>query len=561
MDGVALHLVARHRARFRHHYGLLTIPAIVIALAALVGPSAVPTFANHGKDNRLPLDQPLQYAFGWPVSRTIDFTISPHVDGEVVYSNPMVGDRLVRTVAFVPDHSWQPDTTYSVTLGNVKSATSTLQNASTFHFTFTTASAPHFVRTDPALTTTLNTDASWVVTFDQPIGPTTDVSFTLDPPLPIQVTPSSDRTAFTVRPTQLLPQGHNVKLTVAVALQDLTLTTGQVFTAHDPTTVFTGSWSVREPPGLASVTPAGTGVALVTPVTLAFAEAVDLSQVQTSVQLTPATTGTWKRVDDQHFEFTHDAFAQATTYTLTITHGLQTKSGGHFETDEQLQFRTVEPIALSSSVPANSGSGIGVGQVLHFTFNQSLGANAVAQYASIAPSLPGAWAQSGNTATFTPTASMPHSTSYTVTFRSGIPSATGLPATTDQVVHFTTEAAVSRLAVPFHRQEHRLSCEAAALYMALQYRGVSVTENQIISRVGFDPTPKKNGVWGDPNVAFVGDINGSQPGTGYGVYAAPIAKVAAAYRPGSHVRLHPHTALHAHFAHAPPHRSDRRAHV
>ena len=87
------------------------------------------------------------------------------------------------------------------------------------------------------------------------------------------------------------------------------------------------------------------------------------------------------------------------------------------------------------------------------------------------------------------------------------------------------------LHVPFHRQEHALSCEIAALRSALLTKGVDVKESELLSKLSFDPTPKKNGVWGDPNKGFVGDINGSMPSTGYGVYSQPIANLASHYRP------------------------------
>ncbi len=82
-----------------------------------------------------------------------------------------------------------------------------------------------------------------------------------------------------------------------------------------------------------------------------------------------------------------------------------------------------------------------------------------------------------------------------------------------------------------HYQQHTLSCEAAALTMALQYKGISITENQIISAIGFDSTPHTSTTWGDPQQAFVGNIDGQQPTTGYGVYWQPIARVGARYRP------------------------------
>lgn len=82
------------------------------------------------------------------------------------------------------------------------------------------------------------------------------------------------------------------------------------------------------------------------------------------------------------------------------------------------------------------------------------------------------------------------------------------------------------LPVAVHYQEQPLSCEAAALKMALAAAGVKVSETQIMKIVGYDPTPHRGNVWGDPNVAFVGNIAGKQDTTGYGVYWDPIAKAA-----------------------------------
>ncbi len=90
-----------------------------------------------------------------------------------------------------------------------------------------------------------------------------------------------------------------------------------------------------------------------------------------------------------------------------------------------------------------------------------------------------------------------------------------------------------RLNVPYHRQQHALSCEVASLLMALQYRGVTTTENELIAQLPVsDPGPRSPGnIWGDPNLGFVGNINGSMPNTGYGVYEQPIDDLATKYRP------------------------------
>lgn len=91
--------------------------------------------------------------------------------------------------------------------------------------------------------------------------------------------------------------------------------------------------------------------------------------------------------------------------------------------------------------------------------------------------------------------------------------------------------ATVKLNVPFHRQEHSLSCEAAALRMALNYKGVGVTESQLLAQLPFDPTPKTGNVWGDPDKGFVGNIDGRMPATGYGVHWGPINNLANRYRP------------------------------
>jgi len=98
-----------------------------------------------------------------------------------------------------------------------------------------------------------------------------------------------------------------------------------------------------------------------------------------------------------------------------------------------------------------------------------------------------------------------------------------------------------KLAVQFHRQEHSLSCEIAALTMALNFKGVGVSESDLLAQLPFDTTPKsglppgrtggQGNIWGDPDKGFVGDINGRMPSTGYGVHWGPINHLANQYRP------------------------------
>jgi len=90
------------------------------------------------------------------------------------------------------------------------------------------------------------------------------------------------------------------------------------------------------------------------------------------------------------------------------------------------------------------------------------------------------------------------------------------------------------LDIPFHRQEHSLSCEIASVRSALLYRGLDIPESKLIEILSFDPTPGRWGVWGDPHKGFVGDIDGKMFKTGYGVYWEPITQVVRKYRFAEH---------------------------
>lgn len=102
--------------------------------------------------------------------------------------------------------------------------------------------------------------------------------------------------------------------------------------------------------------------------------------------------------------------------------------------------------------------------------------------------------------------------------------------------------------VPFHRQEHALSCEAASLRSALLGIGVDVSESELLSKLPADSTPKTGTawgghVWGDPQRGFVGDVNGRMPSTGYGVFDQPLKFVADMYASSSLMRVHDSRAI------------------
>ena len=89
------------------------------------------------------------------------------------------------------------------------------------------------------------------------------------------------------------------------------------------------------------------------------------------------------------------------------------------------------------------------------------------------------------------------------------------------------------LDIAWHHQEHNLTCEAAALRMALSYFGISTDELTLLGYMSVDRAAAKfdgSGhlvAWGDPAVSYVGNPDGNiERYTGYGVYEQPVARAA-----------------------------------
>jgi uncharacterized protein YvpB len=88
--------------------------------------------------------------------------------------------------------------------------------------------------------------------------------------------------------------------------------------------------------------------------------------------------------------------------------------------------------------------------------------------------------------------------------------------------------------VPYYRQQYELSCEEAALQMALGHQSLGASQGEILSRIGIDwrHAYRSDSVlrWGDPYASFVGDPNGSEVAlTGYGTYYSTISRASAGY--------------------------------
>ena len=104
--------------------------------------------------------------------------------------------------------------------------------------------------------------------------------------------------------------------------------------------------------------------------------------------------------------------------------------------------------------------------------------------------------------------------------------------------------------VTFYYQTHNLSCEETATSMALTHQGLHISQNQILARLGVDWTPvvlRYGRVvrWGDPDKAFVGNVNGSENNyTGQQANPKALVRVLKSYHAVIIAWSEPHVTSH-----------------
>ena len=522
------------RAYLKRHHGffrtLITLPFFVVGAFFLISQSPKPSFSSPLTNGYLLLDAPVVVDFSWPVSRNLTFSISPNVEGELSFESDLFKGRLVTRAVFTPDFTWDPQTKYEITFSDVQNPISVLQNPKTYSMSFTTVASSRIVNIKPSQGEVISADEKWYIAFDKPPSRFEEYTFQFEPSISFKAEKSQDGLKYIIQPAQLLAQGQKYVLNIYSANKKQVFGVNEVASQSQALLVGSNSWQVRQPPGVVEVAPTGTNVPLDSSLKLAFTEKIDKQTFISNTIIDPSVSGSWTSDDGSTFSLDPSNLQPGTTYTITVKSGTKTLAKGFLVSDVVYQFTTIGPVKIIQSSPADGAKGVSVGSQLAFSFDQNVDHKSAESNFKILPVIKGSFQWNKDTLIFKAQAPLNFSSNYKVTFSKGIQAPSGFVFALDQVFNFTTEISVTRLAVPFHRQEHKLSCEVATLVMALRYRGVNIDEQPLIDVIGFDPTPKKNGVWGDPNKAFVGDINGDQPGTGYGVYWGPIANAAQKYR-------------------------------
>ncbi|NTU70084.1 hypothetical protein HGB13_04715, partial [bacterium] len=187
--------------------------------------------------------------------------------------------------------------------------------------------------------------------------------------------------------------------------------------------------------------------------------------------------------------------------------------------------------------PGNGAKNASISAGVSIAFNQEVDHASAESKFSLSPAIQGSFSWKGNTLYFNHS-NFAYSTGYSIVVSSGVKSINGLDSNQNFSSNFTTQAQTVTLNVPSYRQTHMYSCMASASRQALAYRGVNVSEDTILSKIGYDSTPFQgtwkdpNAIWGNPYSGVVGNVDGKSGGVnwGYGAYWTPTSQAISNWR-------------------------------
>lgn len=251
----------------------------------------------------------------------------------------------------------------------------------------------------------------------------------------------------------------------------------------------------------------------------------DMDQAATKIEFSLPGTGNW--TGPREYVYQAGAVEPGRSYAYKVLKGTKSTVGGFVIEDKIYTVSTPGAVTVIGARP--TGARIGLDAPISLTFNQPVDHASAEAAFSLSPQVAGSFAWSGNTMTFRPTG-YGYQTTYSYGVAAGIKPEFGLPGT-GYGAQFTTVYEVKKLPMPFYRQAHALSCEAASLRMALAYYGVMTNDDEILGRIGYAPEPRntETNSWQDPYQMFVGNVDGALSKTGWGVYAPPVAKAARSF--------------------------------
>ena len=484
-------------------------------------------------------DHPIEIKFDRHInSKAIKGEISPAIKGQWLKNGGFF--KRENKLTFIPDESLSLETRYTISLTGIKNYFS---KGSNYLFSIQTGAIPKVLSVSPPNGDEGALPNQEIVVEAEPFSSDqVKFEFQLGEDVPIDIRQEENK--FILTPKEALRKGVSYNLKVFYTLISYNYISEETKLLGEKTECSTSSFKVVAAPGVKSYKPTGTGVLIDTPISIEFLQDMDSASVETAFSISLKVAGKFSWSGKRIVTFTQsENFQKNTKYTISLAKEAKTTSNENIEEALSYSFTTIGPVAVSTFSPGNGAKDVDTGTKIKVTFNQSVDHASAEEKFSLNDKKEGSFSWSGNIMTFAPT-SLAFSQTYSMKISSGVKTILGLDSIQDYGASFQTKSQSTALNVPAYKQAHMYSCMITAARSALAYRGVSVSEATIISKVGYDATPwsgtwnEPGSTWGDPDTGIVGSLDGTANniGWGYGAYWGPISGAIQSLGRGTEVK-------------------------
>ena len=505
------------RSKTRFHPRKQLYLAAGLAVVFLATATAIAAYYLHQPPSlvyalgNLKVNAPIAVSFTRPVQSRIKYDISPPIAGSWQVSKDWLGIMAIR---FYPSHSLVPGSSYSLTISDVESIVALKPTIAKKIIPVSVEKPPAVVAFTPgANAVDVQVQTEIKVQLAAPNRNLRRLTLAGDVPLAAATPTSTDDTTFSWKLAKALQQGTVYHLTLADLNQTDPVKRALLATA------FT---TVPEP----HVTQATNQDYFFPGNTITVSFDQDMVKTDADFELNMPGSGQWP--DARTYRFTPSGLQPGRAYPYAILAGSKAVNGGVMESSRRFQINTPGAAYVTGISP--SGTNLPVSTSVSVSFDQPVDHGSAQAAFQLTPAVGGGFGWSGNTMTFFPNG-LAYQTTYQVSVASGVRALYGLSSVRSFAISFTTTYQVIRLNVPQYYQAYTESCEEASLRMALALYGVASNDYAILQNVGYNPRPRDTATntWDNPYQMFVGDVNGAQDTTGYGVFAPPIARAAQSY--------------------------------
>lgn len=557
---------------------LLFLTSGVFAFFVLM-PAKYLITSPRAKSENAPINSEIKINFLGPVQRNFLVpSITPEISGEWQYRNPLITKdsngqpKLFRTLVFIPDQFFVPDKEYRVKLSNIRGFVN--KRSSSFNFGFRTQKLPRVLETkvisDREIKIKLSSPNPGLVKFSFGLEPETEYT--------TKVNRKKDEYILTAKESFLKNTQYNIKIEGIFYIRDKK--TKEIVFQEEAGDIYSSNFEIPssvilnqdnsktqvseelskivrfgpfvldrnilkaqadgELPKIVSFGPKGIRVFLNKKIRIDFSKPMQRESVENNFSVSPTTGGTfsWSE-DNKTLIFTPSRRLQmGTNFKVILKKEALDVEGKSFSEDFIFYFKTIGRVKISF-YPKKGATGIGRRSGIKIYFNQPINKTSAVKHFRIYPKIRGNLKFSSDSKkgiyfmTFIPKKGFSYQKKYKVRILPRVKSLYNTYSTVTHYTFFSTQNKTKILNVHLDFQDYPLSCEAAALKMALNYKKKYVSEKRILKYIKFDNSYRRGRVWGDAYSVFVGSLMGRQNTTGYGVYWKPIGKAAKVWRPKS----------------------------